>query len=350
MKKLMIMFLGVAILISILISGCKGGSHQQVGNMFIGGDVGLAESFIEGLPPNEIFDAGQMPFSVGIQINNEGEFDFVANQGYVRLKGFSPQQLGLNDESDMKKLISQDLQGTKRIGDEIFPGGSTQVTFDNLRFMPDLQAGTDVRTFYIDSCYRYGSKAVAKLCLRGNNFQPGAQEICEVTGLKSVETSGAPVKVVSVSESPSGQSSVQVTLKIKNIGNGIVFSKDFDLQNNNCEDIYANYEFKNKVYVTVSTDGDEEISCPQLNGGTEGFITLIPTSPNAPPEGSLYCTITAQGTGTFEAYMYINLVYNYDQEITKDVTIRDISGSQNNNPSGNGNTGNGNSQGQGTSQ
>ncbi len=321
----------VLIAVTLMISSCSSNNNQPGtgGPLFIGGVEGLTFQFVEGMPPSEIFDAGQFPFHVSLQIANEGEHDYAANTGYVRIKGFSPQQLGLGSVEDMKKLIDRDLHGKKRIGDEVFPGDTMQLSFENLVYTPDIPSGTQTITFYIESCYKYGNKAFATLCLRGNNFQPGVQEVCQVTGSKAVDNSAGPVQVVSLTESPIGQSDVQITLKIKNVGKGVVFSKDFPLQEQNCEDIPGNMLEKNKVYVALSLDGGEEIECPQLDQGSEGFIRLLPAQGG--DEGSLYCVIHApEGEGTFKEFLKINMTYAYKQEISKDVTVRDISGYNNN--------------------
>jgi hypothetical protein len=72
----------------------------------------------------------------------------------------------------------------------------------------------------VSALYAYTSKAVAAACVKESIYQQtiSGKEICTLTGSKTAETSGAPVKVTSIEELPTG-----FNIKVKNVGGGYTF-------------------------------------------------------------------------------------------------------------------------------
>lgn len=223
----------------IAVSGCAGQTKtQQITKQaaFVGGTDGLKVSLMPGQPPSQLFSGQE--FQIAIQIENKGEGNLmeitpksttgttpvfglggaaVAAQyyyGYVSLSGINVESFG----TVQTQAITDKLAPVKKIGTSVVPGGMTQIIFQAKA--PAIAGSQAQFPLYVSALYPYTSRAVAAACVKQNIYQQtvAGKEICTITGAKAVEASGAPVKVTSIEELPTG-----FNIKVKNVGGGYAF-------------------------------------------------------------------------------------------------------------------------------
>jgi hypothetical protein len=214
----------------IAVSGCTSNTKtKQITTQaaFLGGTDGLKVSLLPGQPPSQLYSEQQ--FQIAVQVENKGEGDLVAVNptpqgpgpgpipglayGYISLAGIDVNSFQTNQTLQ----LTEQLTPAKKIGTTPIPGGQTQIIFSAVA--PNIFAQLQY-PLSISALYAYTSKAVAAACVKQNVYQQiiSGKEICKITETKTVETSGAPVKVTSVDELPTGFS-----IKIKNVGGGYAF-------------------------------------------------------------------------------------------------------------------------------
>lgn len=304
---------------------------------FIGGTQGLALSFADGMPPPEIFDAGQSVFSVGVYMQNVGEAPIGYAQGrnsygYVELIGISPQQFGQFSQQDLRVTwqdIQLELEGARRGYDgSIIVGDIDIVTIDELSYVPDRQGNTEV-TMRANVCYEYATFTNTDICIKDDILENVFDDtICTLTGAKRVSNSGAPIQVTQVTQNPAGRDRMQVTFTIENKGMGTPFlpvSRQ-GFTDDACQQSVGQNQYRNMAYAEVSIGGDTglyDINCPLLQGGSDrGDLRLWQGSP-----ATVTCQITPLQTSSriYTESMQIDLWYTYFESIETPVLIRDTS-------------------------
>lgn len=316
-------FIITLLLVLFFIAGCKGGSKSSPGffEPFAGGMEGISIKFQEGLPPNQIYDNGKFPFSVGLEIENRGEYNFesASNFGKIKLSGFHPEYFG---NPVTKKEINFDLAGRKKnFEGTILDGTKEYMTFEDFNYKLDIQ-GNDFLTIRAEICYDYQTKTHTKICIKENTFDNKNDDLCKVNEMKNPKNSGAPVHVSALTEIPMGKNKIQVLFTVSHVGSGQIYKK-----NTICDNSITNTD-KNKVYAKVGLPegSNAKINCPQLIAGTggqktEGFITLYDGEPV-----TVTCTIeTPDGNNVYEPVLYITLDYLYGQTLDKKIEILDVS-------------------------
>jgi hypothetical protein len=317
---------------------------------FIGGIGGLAASFPEGMPPVEIYDAGQMEFSVGVMLQNIGEHPIGASDfpsevpgryGYVELIGASPRHLNKLTQNDLRVFFDEGpgvrLEKTYRAADgSIIPGDISLVEFSHLSYLPNIVGNQEI-TLRANLCYDYTTKANSQLCFKDNMLESVHDDtICTLTGKKPLATSAAPVQVTQVTQNPAGRNRISVTFQVQNMGNGFVFAPS-DVQNlaprgDACVYTVGHNPFRNMVYVTLSMGSDDidggfssvtDIRCPVLSGSTFGNRGILRLQQGGP--ATVTCTIeTREDAGrVFTDTLRIDLHYSYLQYIETPILIRD---------------------------
>ena len=290
---------------------------------FIGGANGLSMSFISGLPPDYIFDNSQFPFGIGVQIKNVGEDAVDTDEAYVEIVGINPKDFGLGSQADLKEFIPDDLTAARKNFDgTILQGGQTAVTFDELKYVPDIKGNT-MATIRANLCYNYKTETSTKICIKPKLLETVEDEtICVVNEEKDAQNSGGPVHITSFKEAPIGQNKIQLNFVVSHVGeaNG----KIFKLTAPDCKDEIGNVD-RNKVFVRVTSDVDaRKASCQGLEEASQdnsaGYITLYDGAPR-----TVTCTLDTTGIeSTFEDLFTVDLEYKYMQYIEKQIDIRDV--------------------------
>jgi len=278
----------IALLISFLAvllvaAGCQGGGDgggPSSADAFIGGTSALNIKFLENAPPSEVTDKKTggtgFPFKAVVTIENVGEFTIPTNQLNVTLTGFYPADFG-KTRNELKKIYSSAFNGVRKDPDgNKIQGDIDQVTFPtsgDLEYQSEL-AGNQVFPFRAEACYPYQTKALSQLCLQ-ENLQAKDPKVCNPSGSKLVDNSGAPVHVTSVTQSVGGQNKILLHFTVRKVGSSEIFSQPACL---------TNFESEDRVTVTVKTglpdltvaDGSKVKSLDCL-----GLLNKKDTTPNA---------------------------------------------------------------------
>jgi len=263
------------IVMAVVVAGC--GQQQTVGKTFIGGTVGLNSAFLTGSPPATTTDGGSGGFSIVVKLDNVGENDIAAGDGYVQIWGLD-QKTYNSDAQDFKKMFNQQsgfgdtLRGAEKNFDgSVLNGGTATVEFGNLKYLPTIQ-GDLQQKIWANVCYKYTTKVASQLCIKNTAEQAiNNQDICQVEGETTPQNSGAPIQVTSLKEAYAGNNKMSITLTIAHVGTGDNFFKDDQLE---CNDVDSNPD-SGKVKVTFTNVQVAGKSVPVVCQGLDnGYVRL----------------------------------------------------------------------------
>ncbi len=295
MNKKTIVFLGLL----LLVVGCKQGTEETTTQRpFVGGTESIEFNFLEGSPPSEVYDGGNYPFEVTLNLENKGEYDVPKEKLKINLVGFYPPDFGnpnttKNPDEDLKKSYI-DSEGN------IIPGTITYVNFPGFNFKSNLSANNRY-TIRADLCYLYGTIAEADLCILDDLTETN-DKVCVVNERKTVYSSSAPIQIENFQESVAGTDKITFSFEIVHRGSGAISKKD-----SGCSDEIPE---KDKVWVEVES-GLPGLECSGLSDGTKtsGYITLY---------GGKRLVRCTQDTSApevngrdFEKKVHIKVIYDY---------------------------------------
>ncbi len=311
---------------TLFLSGC--GAQTTTGSTFIGGTEGLKASFLPGSPPDKTTDGGTGGFSIVVKLENLGESNVAASEGYVQIWGLDAQTYSSNLPDFKKKFNQQDnfgteIRGARMNAGQVLTGGVSTIEFGELKYLPLIQ-GDLPQTVWANVCYRYTTKVAAQVCVKKDVEQAlNSKNICEVEGEKNPQNSGAPIQVTSLKETYAGNGKIGLTLVLSHEGKGDNFFKDDNLE---CKDVESNTD-AGKVRVKFT---DVEISgkkIPVVCQGTDanGYVRLFKDTATGKATYTLYCTVDVSGSNSVvEVPIGLELSYVYLQHITSPMTIRHI--------------------------
>lgn len=323
MKKLLLLLSLVVLLIGL--SGCDGTDQTRRSTTpYAGGSSALSMSFIQGAPPDEVFDNGNFPFSINLRVENKGEHNVGQGEGYIEITGIDAQEFGLSGQQDLKNEFENEIKGVRKNSEgTILPGDTVISEFNNLNFMPNIRGNFESR-IRATACYNYVTEATTNACLKRDMLSSlNTREICEVTGTKQVYNSAGPVHVTKVIQNPLGSDKIQLTFEISHVGeaNDRIFKIDTP-----CEDRQTNQN-RNLVYFELldpSGSVMSEASCSGLREATsssQGYVELFNRQPR-----TIVCSFDVSGVeGVFEKRINARLSYRYSQFIERGILVKDVS-------------------------
>lgn len=308
------------LVISLFLASCSddtGGTTRT--NPFNGGTEGILVSFQEGMPPNQIFDDGQLPFAVQVKLENKGEDDVDPADMYVEITGINPQVFGTT-QAALTDTIDSTLRGTdKNFDGTVINGDTGYITFADLAYEEALAGNTEV-TFRANLCYIYETTAMTTLCINNDVIRnTNDNKICELSGSKIVYNSGAPIQVINVKQDPIGGGKIQISFDIVHVGpQNFVWFKDTESV---CNDVITNME-RYKVFVEVGDISSISPTCAVFEGGgSSGYMTM-----HNGQSRRVVCTmdLNSFGSSVFEDTLEIKLKYKYLEYLDKKVTVQDV--------------------------
>jgi hypothetical protein len=316
----MVMLIG-AVVLALLISGCAEGNTNLGNNPYLGGTKGVDMTFVTGSPPDEIFDNKQYAFSIGVQLNNLGEADLEPNQGYVKIEGISPNEYGVSANHFTQNMPP--LNGAEKNSEGVvIPGDIDVISFDDLIYQQDITGNFDNTIIRAIACYNYAAKASANICLKQEAVDSlNTNDVCTITGQKSVFSSGSPIQITEVMQSSQGKEKIQLSFKVQSLGgpNDRFFRYDTE-----CDRSVSNPN-RNIVHVKVLPIDNNRINAECtgfMNGvrGSEGYVNLFGGEPR-----NIVCSFdTSSVQSDFETRVNVELKYRYMQFIEKPILIKDI--------------------------
>ena len=314
-RKLMLTILIITVL--IMGAGCDNETESKTStggkiHAFIGGDEGLNVMFMEGAPPDEVYD-NNYPFSLNVRLENVGEADIDPGQAKIRITGINPSDFG---SPVLVKSVASDLRGAKLDpqGNEI-AGGIENLEFTGFQAAPLV--GTVEFNIKADVCYPYKTTTIAQICmledLLGKTRKANEKPFCEVNADIEFENSGAPVQITDFTETATGQDKVSFTFKIKHVGDGSIYKLGSD-----CSPEISN---KDKVRVKVDTGLPGAVTCSGI-GGNEGEINLFG---NNQQELAVVCNqpLSTDRVDS-EKQIKVELTYLYKDSVITPLKVRDI--------------------------
>ncbi len=309
--------------VTLLLTGCSGGTTTTTGKTFIGGNTGLETSFLAGNPPTKTTDGGSSGFGIVLKAENKGERDIDAGDGYVQIWGLDASTYAATAYPDFRRPFPESIRSAiKTFDGGITSGGISTIEFGDLSYTPVIQ-GDLQQTIWANICYRYGTTAVAQICVKNDAEQAFSNtQICNVEGEKTPQNSGGPIQVTSLKESYAGNGKIGVTLTITHTGTGDAFFKDDQL---NCNNVESNND-RGKVRVEfedVTVSGRTvPVVCPSL---TDGYIRLYGDGGSQEMQ-TIYCTVDVSGSNNVvQVPLTVNLGYVYLQHVETQMTIRHVS-------------------------
>src|SRR3989344_7699151 len=183
------------ILTLFFLAACTGGGSEKTTseNPFAGGSEGVTLSFTQFR--DEVYDKGEDPFDIEVQLENKGETKVEAQDIKLTLAGFNPADLSQTAAALEKSPDTELTPVTKQLG-AIVTGESVPIIFSELNY-----AGTVVGDsrqplpIFANACYKYGTIGLTSICLRENLLSQTPSDICTVSEDKTTYNSGAPVHI-----------------------------------------------------------------------------------------------------------------------------------------------------------
>ena len=308
MKKILISTILIS-LITIL-AGCQEEQATRTTAAFIGGTESIAFDFLEGAPPEEVFDGNTQDFEVTLSLENKGEYNVPKDSINITLTGFYPPEF---DSPIVSKQPDEDLNAAyiDSEGNRI-PGTVTYLDFPGFNFIGALAANNDYK-IRANLCYIYGTKAQAEVCAL-EDLTELQDTVCQVNEKKAVASSSAPIQIENFEENLAGNEKITFSFEVVHRGTGLI-----SRLNSSCDDEVIN---KNKIWVEVE-DGLQGLSCSPLEdgNGTTGFVTLYGG------KRLIRCTQDTTGlTGDFEKKVNINIIYDYKEHAERILRVKHATG------------------------
>ena len=307
MKKSHLFLILLVALVAVLVAGC---TTQKTTGRFIGGDKGLEISFIDQEPPNEVLDNSEDEFDITLRLRNVGEASIPAGKIIATLNGINKDDFSLKS---LSAVSDDDLERLQKIGDKVTQPDETELRFENAKYKFDLDASFDV-DMRADVCYEYITTAVVDLCLKKDATRRRTGDQCQINNEQlQVDNSGAPVKVVSMSQRSSGSNKITFTIDIQNVGIGEVFEPGTFK-----DECGINEDKRDRVLVRVISRGDVPITCSKLNGN-EGIVELFSG------KRAIRCEIETDGLQDIAFLSRVNVVlsYYFKESSTKPISVVD---------------------------
>jgi hypothetical protein len=260
------------------------------------GAGGLSAKFVENAPPLNIIVGDK--FFIYAEIENSG--DAFINEGAAK---FYLGGIGQNIQNVKSSLQNKNLLG---------PGAKERLDFaaeasSNLELVQPLTT-----TMLLTSCYRYGGKAQADVCIASSN----QSTICSIGGAKVTYNSIEPVQISDLKEEVIGNK-MQISFIVKNSGKGIAYLPDA-----NCD------KLQSKETGEVLKSDQVKIRIGSLGKGfacnlrsLEAPYNSIQALEGSVPLGRVVCEKNLAGEEEQKTALQINLEYTYVETLSQNILI-----------------------------
>ena len=154
--------------------------------------------------------------------------------------------------------------------------------------------------------------ATSKLCIKENPMDSTHNDVCAISEKKSIQNSGAPIQIVGFDESSAGQDAVAFSVKIKDMGSGLLAK-----QGTMCDD---NAGTKNVVKLTVDT-GSLVLTCGGLSNPTSTGTAYSGEIRMSTGEVSVRCTQQLTPADNSDNVMIVDMFVDYDYQESKATSV-----------------------------
>src|SRR3989344_2937052 len=305
-------YLFLILITLFLVSGqaCERDKEKGEGG-FLGGKEGLVIDFVDDAPPiSGIFK--DEPFPIDVELINKGETEIGEGSAIIYLTGALHSSNAIEAADEDKKASNDVFIAGVEDSEKGIVEDSLIVSLGTVTYKGDILGDSVPLEARASVCYPYETKVQTdNFCVPSTARRLTGTDDCEIITTENIirekENSGAPVAVTSLREQQ-GPDFVRVTLDINNIGTGDVVAPGVCKRELERADL-------DKVKVTMPTN----FACSFREGeDNEGVVEL------RSGHGVLRCKRDVSNPGSaFKERIGITLSYNYMQEISKAVTVKD---------------------------
>jgi hypothetical protein len=324
MKKV---YISGMLLFAILLVAASCGSNTKTTTStgYIGGTDGLSVAYSTDMPPAKIMDNDQETFSIGLDLENKGEYRIQTNEIIATVTGIDLNAFGIASDT-IKNSGTLEPKTKKRVGDkeEVMSGTRSFDIVFNAGYKKDLPADLPFN-IVTNVCYRYQTKATAPVCLRKDVIKKGDEkDVCKIGDLLTASNSGAPLQVTSITEQKGGGANkISLIIEIENKGKGVAYLSPDALSASKCSETGTDMKsLRDKIRVSVSFEGNKPaVSCSTLKGANTGVVPLI-----GGKTARVMCeldTSMLQDT-TYTDIPNIVIDYVYKDSVSQQVIVQDL--------------------------
>ncbi len=314
MKRGVVLFLGILLIISLVFAGCTSKpTNVRRLTSYIGGSDGLAIGFSKNAPPDKVLDERQEEFDVSLDIQNKGEYTVLPGEIIATLSGINGEAFNLpfltaKNLFQLERTIND--RGVTR------EGGRNDLSFTNNGIATiTVDYANDFTTDIVaDVCYKYRTVGVASICLKKNTLQLKNTDACLIDNDKvEFENSGAPIQVTKVETRKAGRNDIKVTFLVENKGAGEVYVPG------TFTDSCAGHEKDEaRLHVALASPSSRiSFRCDLFNGASEGDVKLYDKKRQI---SCIVNTASLQDTA-YEDPINIQIDYVYRNALFKTITI-----------------------------
>ncbi|MBU4501849.1 MAG: hypothetical protein KKA79_04600 [Nanoarchaeota archaeon] len=293
MKRILTALLVITLLFSI---GCvptdeDNGMKSTGGKGFaFTGKGGLTVEFEDDSPPpiNFVND----PIEIVLKLTNKGAIDLQPGDVQASLKGVATTEIfnpsSIESSNDDELLIA-----------ELDPTVAT-IDMGTITYSPEEMFSAEYKPkIEVEVCFPYTTK------INADNFWISDKQT-DLSGgsISSSDNSAAPVQVKGLEEFK-GTNIVRFEFTIENVGDGKVV-----------EDCFS--EEDSDPIVELNILQPRGADCETLDGGSSGSVKLISG------KKIIRCSVSIDGDENYKTPLVADLYYNYEFEIDKTITIRNI--------------------------
>jgi len=298
----------VMISLVLVLVGCTsrpGPDASQEPEEVYRGTRGLVMKFAQNQPQSKIYDTTSL--NVLLELENKGTSDLSGSRCWLYLSGYDPNIIrGINQ----RKLCSTALEGKSVFNPE--GGFSTQQFSTDLIDLPEFMDSLPQKIL-ATACYEYITSASPVVCIDPRQYEIGPIErACNVRDISLGGGQGAPVAVTFVGVEMAGRDKIAFTIRISNVGGGTPFYRGTSLSRD-CPNNIAVQDY-NIVNYFVDMTGGSKIRCsPEIEG--EEKVRLVNGKAN------IFCTFNVRGNSAYTTPLLIDLDYNYQDSISKNIEL-----------------------------
>jgi hypothetical protein len=313
-KKVMLVILVVMLLNGASCeSPTSSGSNNVEEETFVGVQ-GIEMSFLEGAPPNEVYQ--DTDFDVYIELHNRGALD--VTEGKLRMSiPLQPFDFNIDDKT---QTISEITESTSIMGKENAPGGDYVTAEWNGIHAKSTSIRNDARqNIHAQLCYKGKIDAQPMVCI---SPRPGGKGLIEGECVIGRETysggNGGPIAVTAITESvlkdTETTNRIVFRMEVENVGGGDVIDES---EVNGCQPT-----LRDKAKSTVKIEGvgwigeETKFNCEGGKGKENEFLMLN-------GKGIFKCEVKDIPNDVhYSLPLYIKMNYGYVKSINKVFTLK----------------------------
>jgi len=313
MKKFLLIILLVGIM---TLSACNGGGNDGASreDTYLGGSQGLKITFAQGAPPETVSDVGgEQEFDIVIDIDNKGEHAVAAQDAEIKIVGFPPEAFG-QSIGGLAEEPEEDIEPRRKNPDgTIIEPPIVQTIFEGLAYQYKEPGNVDF-PIIAEICYNYETNIASTLCIKEDLNKNDEDDFCDVSSSRVLSSSGAPVQVTKIMQSPAGKDKTRFTFTVSNVDAGKIYKEA-----ENCVD---KTQFENKVYVEIENlldRGADEVKRVGLSGGDNSYSGTLSMTQGQSRDVS--CTVTMTDRSDRLQPFNIKLGYDYYEDIRTNIIV-----------------------------